>query len=117
MPTKPSAMKLSSRRYHFCIQIGLYSPHAQAFEKSEVRQWNLSFDCLTSVAARARLRNLKETDLEFWKELTSSENPVPSENDPQSEDTVDSGEISVEDDSNVPLGVLLLFAKNLSKHK
>jgi hypothetical protein len=71
MPTKPSAMKLSSRRYHFCIQIELYSPHAQAFEKSEVRQWNLSFDCLTSVAARARLRNLKETDLEFWKELTT----------------------------------------------
>ena len=65
---------------------------------------NLSFDCLTSVAACARLHNLKESDLEFWKELTSSENPVPSENDPQPEDIVES---LVEDDSNVPLGVLI----------
>lgn len=71
-----------------------------------MRQWNLSFDCLTSVAARAKLRNLKETDPEFWKELTSSENPVPFENDPQPED-IDSEENSVEDDSNVPLGVLI----------
>jgi hypothetical protein len=59
------------------------------------------------VAARARLRNLKETDPEFWKELTSSENPLPSENDPHPEDVVDSEENSVEDDSNVPLGVLI----------
>jgi hypothetical protein len=87
--------------------LDFYSPHAQAFEKSEVRQWNLSFDCLTSVAARARLRNLKETDPEFWKELTSSENLVPSENDPQPEDIVDPEENLVEDDSNVPLGVLI----------
>jgi hypothetical protein len=87
--------------------LGFYSPDAQAFEKSEVRQWNLSFDCLTSVAARARLRNLKETDPEFWKELTSSENPVPSENNPQPEDIVDSEENLVEDDSSVPVGVLI----------
>ena len=56
------------------------------------------------MAACARLHNLKESDLEFWKELTSSENPVPSENDPQPEDIVES---LVEDDSNVPLGVLI----------
>jgi hypothetical protein len=79
----------------------------QAFEKCEVREWNLSFNCLTSVAARARLRNLKETDPEFWKELTSSENRVPPENDPQPEDIVDSENGSVEDDSDVPLQVLI----------
>ena len=87
--------------------MNFYSPQTQAFEKCEVRQWNLSFDCLTSVAARARLRNLKETDPEFWKELTSSENRVPSENDPQPEDIVDAEDNSVEDDSDVPLGVLI----------
>jgi hypothetical protein len=59
------------------------------------------------VAARARLRNLKETDSEFWRELTSSENQVPSEYDPQSEDIVDSRDDLVEDDSDVPLGVLI----------
>ena len=85
----------------------IYLPHTQAFAKCEVRQWNLSFDCLTSVAARARLRNLKESDPEFWKELTSSENRVPSESDPQPEDIVDAEENSVEDDSDVPLGVLI----------
>jgi hypothetical protein len=81
--------------------------HLQAFEKCEVRQWNLSYDCLTSVAVRAKLRNLKETDLEFWRELTSSENLVPSENDPQTEDIVDSKDDLVEDDSDVPLAVLI----------
>lgn len=59
------------------------------------------------MAAHARLRNLKETDPEFWKELTSSENRVLSENDPQPEDIVDSEDDSVEDDSDVSLGVLI----------
>ena len=66
------------------------------------------------MAARARLRNLKETDPEFWKELTSSENRVPSENDPQPEDIVDAEDNSVEDDSDVPLGVLI---QELTKKK
>ena len=63
---------------------------------------------MTSVAARARLRDLKESNPEFWKELTTSENRIPSENDPQHKDIIDSDEDnSVEDDSNVPLGVLI----------
>ena len=65
------------------------------------------FDCLTSVATHGRLCNLKETDPEFWRELTSNENEVPSENEPQPEDIVDSEKNLVEDDSDVPLGVLI----------
>ena len=66
------------------------------------------------MAARARLRNLKESDPEFRKELTSSENQVPSESDSQPEDIVDAEEKSVEDDSDVPLGVLI---QELTKKK
>ena len=62
---------------------------------------------MTSVAARARLRDLKETNPDFWKELTTCENRIPSENDPQPEDIVDSENDSVEDDSDVPLRVLI----------
>ena len=69
---------------------------------------------MTSVATRARLRNLKETDPEFWRELTSNENEVPSENEPQPEDIVDSEKNLVEDDSDVPLGVLI---QELTKKK
>ena len=71
------------------------------------RQWNLSSDCLTSVAAHSRLRNLKETDLGFQKELKISKNWVLSESDPQPEDIVDAEENLVEDNSDVLLGVLI----------
>jgi hypothetical protein len=73
-----------------------------------VRQWNLSFNSLTSVAARARLRELKETDPEFWRKLTNhtAENLIPAENKPQPEDEVDpeDSDIMVDDldDSDVP---------------
>ena len=59
------------------------------------------------MAACARLRNLKETDLDFWKELMNIENQVPSENNPQPEDIVESEDGLVEDDSDMPLGVLI----------
>lgn len=57
------------------------------------------------MAVRAKLR--KETDPEFWRELIASENPVPSEIDRQTEDIVDSKDDLVEDDSDVPLAVLI----------
>ena len=55
------------------------------------------------MAARARLQNLKETDPDFWKELTNIENQVPSKNNPQPEDIVESEDGLVEDDSNMLL--------------
>ena len=61
----------------------------------------------TCVAAHARLQNLKETDPDFWKELTNIQNQVPSENNPQPEDIIESEGGLVEDDSDMPLGVLI----------
>ena len=55
---------------------------------------------------RAKLRQLKETDPEFWKELTSKyiEELAPPENVPQPED--DAEDLGTLDDSDVPLKVL-----------
>ena len=55
---------------------------------------------------RAKLRQLKETDPEFWKELTSkyAEELAPPENVPQPED--DTEDLGTLDDSDVPLKVL-----------
>lgn len=55
---------------------------------------------------RAKLRQLKETDPEFWKELTSkyAEELAPPENVPQPED--DAEDLGTLDDSDVPLKVL-----------
>lgn len=44
----------------------------QAFEMCTVRGFNLSFESLTGFKARGRLRDLKNADPEFWKELTGS---------------------------------------------
>ena len=38
-----------------------------------VREWNLSFTCLTSFKAREALRNMRTTDPKFWEELTRGE--------------------------------------------
>jgi hypothetical protein len=55
---------------------------------------------------RAKLRQLKETDPEFWKELTSkyAEELAPPENVPQPEDDVE--DLGTLDDSDVPLKLL-----------
>lgn len=35
-----------------------------------MRQWNLSYTCLTGFEARDKLRNIRTTDPDFWNELT-----------------------------------------------
>ena len=64
-----------------------------------------------------RLQNLKETEPDFWKELTNIENQVPSENNPQPEDIVESEDGLVNDDSDMPfkLGVLIQEPKKVPK--
>ncbi|KAF8239914.1 hypothetical protein L208DRAFT_1235875, partial [Tricholoma matsutake] len=44
----------------------------QAFEMCCVCEWNLSYECLTSFSARKQLWEMKDTDPEFWKELTEA---------------------------------------------
>jgi hypothetical protein len=39
-----------------------------------VREWDLSYECLESRKARQALRELKETDPEFYNELTAGKN-------------------------------------------
>jgi hypothetical protein len=74
----------------------------QAFELCRTGNFNLSYASLTGYEARQNLRELKETNPEFWKELTqkkASELIVVSENMAEDED----GEAAVfEDDSDVP---------------
>jgi hypothetical protein len=75
----------------------------QAFEMCVVREWNLSYSCLTGYAARSKLRGLRDSDPKFWDELTSKkfEPVVPPENVPQPEDTI--LEEDGLDDSDVPI--------------
>jgi hypothetical protein len=65
----------------------------------------LSYTCLTGVEARAKLRGLRQTDPEFWEELTnySREENLPPQNEPQPEDEPQRDGI---DDSDVPLQIV-----------
>lgn len=47
----------------------MITDHLQAFEKCAVGNFNLSYECLTSVAARAKLREQKGMDAAFRAEL------------------------------------------------
>jgi len=80
----------------------------QAFEKCVVRQWNLSYECLTGMEARSRLRKLEVSDPEFYAELTMSQyNKItPPENISQPEDIVNETEED-EDDCDVPIRVVI----------
>ena len=68
-----------------------------------VREWNLSYSCLTGYAARSMLRGLRDSDPKFWDELTKKESDavVPPKDVPQPEDTLP--EDSGIDDSDVPI--------------
>ena len=81
---------------------------SQAFEHCAFRGWNLSYACVTGAAARAKLRELKQTDPVFWKELTTQQfdDNVPPENIPQLEDNIVDEDIGI-NDSHVPLKVLV----------
>jgi len=66
------------------------------------------YTCLTSIAARARLRELKGSDPAFWSELTSehSKQDLPPESQTQPEDELDETVLDL-DDSDVPLPVVI----------
>ena len=79
-----------------------------------VRQWNLSYECLTGVEARSKLRTLKNSDPDFWAELTCkrAQDLVPPDDVHQPEDNATSGLVVVDDDvgvddSDVTMEVLL----------
>jgi hypothetical protein len=68
-----------------------------------VGKFNLSYKSLTSFDARENLCNMKNTDLEFWKELTGDtgmsavDKNTAQEDDPQPPDVTE-----FEDDSDLP---------------
>jgi hypothetical protein len=84
-----------------------------------VRQWNLSYTCLTSFEARDRLRDMRTTDPEFWKELTqnpshSDAQELPGLNEQLAEDIEpesDKSNTTLEDDdaddSDLPISTLI----------
>jgi hypothetical protein len=77
----------------------------QAFEMCVVREWNLSYSCLTGYAARSMLRGLRDSNPKFWDELTKKEFDavVPPEDAPQPEDTLSEENHNGIDDSDVPI--------------
>jgi hypothetical protein len=84
-----------------------FLPLLQAFEKCVIRDWNLSYECLTGAAIRSKLRTLRETDPTFWGELTVKETntTLPPENIPQPEDQeIFDGGL---DDSDVPIDAVI----------
>jgi hypothetical protein len=73
-----------------------------------VKELKLSYDCLTGYAIRDRLRNLKKTDPEFWKELTSASVPEPTNTDQTfEEDNVDGPDMFFDDDSDLPCNTII----------
>ena len=74
-----------------------------------MREWNLSFECLTGVAARSKLRSLRDTDSNFWEELTSQNTiHLPAKDNPQPEDDpTDVDPIDELDDSEVQIEDLI----------
>src|ERR1700722_10535225 len=73
-----------------------------------VKELNLSYDCLTGYAVRDRLRNLKKTDPEFWKELTSASVPEATNMDQTfEEDNVDGPDTFFDDDSDLSCNTII----------
>ena len=73
-----------------------------------IKEFNLSYDCLTSYAVRDKLRNLKKTDPEFWKELTAASVPDPTNEDQTfEEDIIDGHDMSFDDDSDLPCDTII----------
>ncbi|KAF5321552.1 hypothetical protein D9619_000201 [Psilocybe cf. subviscida] len=100
------------------VKKSLTRGYRQAFEHCRVRKWDLSYETLTGVTARAYLRDLRNTNPEFWKELTSSDfdNDLPPEDVPQPEDRLDDREFQNDnmDDSDVPNQVVIQSVINPS---
>jgi len=74
-----------------------------------VKSFNLSYESLTSYAVRDQLCNLKKTDPEFWKELTTASTPVA--NNPEQkfdeDDTDEPDTLCFDDDSDVVCNVVI----------
>lgn len=75
-----------------------------------VKDSNLSYESLTSYAIRDRLRNLKKTDPDFWKELITGSTPVANNAEQTfDEDNIDESNTasSFDDDSDVICNVII----------
>jgi hypothetical protein len=73
-----------------------------------VKEFNLSYNCLTGYAVRDKLRNLKKTDPEFWKELTAASVPEPTNrNDTFEEDNVEGSDMFFDDDSDLSCDMII----------
>ena len=71
------------------------------------RKWNLLYECLTGFEAREALRNMKATNPEFWKELTTGATSEASDDDMGVEEDPDVGVEQFDDDSNLPSDVVV----------
>jgi len=73
-----------------------------------VHDWNLSYECLTKFAARKKLREMKNTDPEFWKELTKAKTQdLPVLDVALPEDQIVTADDDNLDDSELPLSVII----------
>lgn len=73
---------------------GYHSHERQAFALCKVREWDLSYETLTSPQIRARLRKEEAEETEFWRELqeNKADKYLPPEGKEVTEDVVDEEE-------------------------
>ena len=83
-----------------------------------VKDFNLSYDCLTGYAVCNKLCNLKKTNPEFWKELTSPSVPKPMNKEQTfEEDNVDRPDVTHNDDSDLPCNSIVVCVTGSSLPK
>ena len=76
----------------------LYVSRSQAFRLCQAGPFNLSFESLTSLEARQALNELRQSDPEFYTEITSGQTPaaVPSDPDGEFAEDVDEATVAIE---------------------
>ena len=81
----------------------------KAFEGCAVREWNLSFECLSGFKIRGALRQIKSSNPELWKKLTTSSTKLPdtSETLPEDEEPDSRLEDIDGDDTVLPMATLV----------
>ncbi|KAJ7196687.1 hypothetical protein GGX14DRAFT_672342 [Mycena pura] len=91
----------------------------KAFAMCKVREWDLSYECLTSPRIRSRLRKEQSEKTAFWDELQSNTLPADDENDVAEDQMprVDMDEEDGPDDSDISPGAVIADVTGIKKRR
>lgn len=84
---------------------------------STAGEFNLSYECLTGYKTCEKLRNLKTTDLAFWEELTQTTTAAFDELETYEEDEPPNLDAVINDDSDLPCGVIVTHVLDLPRRE